>query len=160
GKFSPSVLVLAWLVALVPIIAVLETAFWQMKRYQQPMIALLFPMAGWAVLRLTTLEGGSTADTTKFTVHRRKPWITWAALAAMFVIALVTLPNFVRIYADNVREVAMSQMPMARYVAENTPPSAIIGVHDIGVMRYLGGRSTYDVVGLTTPDEARAWRNG
>jgi hypothetical protein len=146
---TPAILILCWLLSLTAAISILETAFWQFKRYQQPMIALLFPLAGWAILAILKLP------------FQRMAKLIGAVLMLMLISgSLITTVNFVGNYADNVREVASSQIPMARYVAATIPPDAIIGVHDIGVMRYLGDHATYDLVGLTTPGAARAWRNG
>ncbi|HRE48035.1 MAG TPA: hypothetical protein PLD47_09945, partial [Aggregatilineales bacterium] len=63
-------------------------------------------------------------------------------------------------YAENTAEVAGSQRPMASYVAESVPAGAVVGVHDIGVAAFYGQHPTYDLVGLTTPNAAVAWRNG
>ena len=38
--------------------------------------------------------------------------------------------------------------------------NARIGVNDTGAIGYLGHRKTFDVVGLTTPEEARYWVAG
>ena len=41
------VVMLAWMVALTAAVATLDTAFWQFKRYQLPIMALFFPAAAW-----------------------------------------------------------------------------------------------------------------
>ncbi len=148
-RLNPPILVLTWLLALTATLSLLETAFWQFKRYQQPMIALLFPLAAWAFMLLCNLL-----------VRRYRPFVMGILLGGFVAFSLTTTASFVQDYADNVHEVAFSQQPMARYVAAHIPTGAVIGVHDIGVMRYLGGHPTYDVIGLTTPGAARAWRNG
>lgn len=139
-----------WLIGLTGIISLLETAFWQFKRYQQPMIALLFVLMGWVLVRLSSSQVRSRLMRYSMTL----------IAAALLIFSIGTLIAFVGYYGDNIHEVASLQISMARYVATHTPIDARIGVHDIGVMRYLGDRATYDVVGLTTPDAARAWRNG
>lgn len=147
---NSAVLVGVWLLGLTVTVSVLETAFWQFKRYQMPMLALLFPLAAWPIATLT----------------RRGANAGLARLAALAGIALIgadsvrALSVFSTHYAENTREVAESQFPMAQYVAVALPPTAVIGVHDIGLMRYFGGRTTYDVIGLTTPGAAAAWRHG
>ncbi len=50
-KGRGEVLILLWLLGLTAVVSLLQTAFWQFKRYQQPMIALLFPLAAWTLLR-------------------------------------------------------------------------------------------------------------
>ncbi len=74
--------------------------------------------------------------------------------------ALVSIPGFARAYAVNVESINAQPLPMARWLAANTPDAAVIAVHDVGMMRFLGGRTTLDMVGLTTPGAADYWRNG
>ncbi len=148
-RLSPVILIVGWLLGLTAAISILETAFWQFSRYQQPMIALLFPLAAWSLIAL-----GRALNRAYRLV------VTGAALIVLAGFSLATTFRFAGYYADNVREVASSQVPMARYVTEHVPPGAIVGVHDIGVMRYLGSHATYDVVGLTTPGAAQVWRSG
>jgi len=181
-KLYPAVVVLGWLLALTMAISTLETAFWQFKRYQQPVIALLFPLAAWVLisgawgrkaLKLRYWDSPITVTRTRDTrlavdsqLQRALSTdsLSDSIIAVILLIALgfslITTFSFIQTYAQNVHEVASSQMPMARYVTQTIPPNTIIGVHDIGVMRYLGNHTTYDVVGLTTPGAARAWRNG
>jgi hypothetical protein len=59
-----------------------------------------------------------------------------------------------------VNYVYLQPLQMARWLRENTPEDALIAVHDVGMMRYMGGRNTLDMVGLTTPGAAAYWRNG
>ncbi|MBZ0298814.1 MAG: hypothetical protein K8J31_03690, partial [Anaerolineae bacterium] len=44
-----NVLLILWLLASMAAIATLDTAFWHFKRYQMPLLALLFPAAGWGI---------------------------------------------------------------------------------------------------------------
>lgn len=159
-RLNTAVLVFVWLLGLTFAIATLETAFWQFRRYQQPMIALLFPLAAWPVAALLrpvqnpqAQSGGRASSSALMRLA------VLGGVALLMADSIRSLNTFVENYAANVREVANSQMPMARY-ASTLPPEAVIGVHDIGMMRYLGGRTTYDVIGLTTPGAALAWRNG
>ena len=52
---------------------------------------------------------------------------------------MFTTITFARNYRDNVRVVRDQQVPMARWVRDNLPEDARIGVHDVGLMRYFGG---------------------
>src|SRR5690606_11069593 len=74
--------------------------------------------------------------------------------------APLTTLTFARNYAENVAVIRDQQLPMARWTAANLPEDARIGVHDVGVLRYFGEHMLYDVVGLTTPGPAAAWRQG
>lgn len=142
-----SQLIGVWLLGLTAITALVETAFWQFKRYQQPMIVLLIVLFGYAVAGATRLP------------LRRAAWVAAVSLTCFSAVLLLNIGTWVRLYAENAREVAFSQMALARAVSQ-LPSDAIVGVHDIGVLRYLGNRTTYDVVGLTTPKVAAAWRHG
>jgi len=52
------------------------------------------------------------------------------------------------------------QVALARWADATLPPEARIGVNDTGAIGYLSNRRTFDVVGLTTPGEARYWVAG
>jgi len=76
----------------------------------------------------------------------------------MFVILLFA--QFQHYHAQNVAYVYQQPYQMALWLSDNTPEDAVVAVHDVGLMRYMGNRSTLDMVGLTTPDAAAYWRNG
>jgi hypothetical protein len=143
-KVSLPLLIALWLIGLAAITALVETAFWQFKRYQQPLIALLIVLSGYALVAISRVARRAAAH---------------GLLIGLALIASLNLGRWTQLYAENVREVALSQRALARAVAQ-LPSEAIVGVHDIGAVRYLGGRATYDLVGLTTPDAAAAWRHG
>jgi hypothetical protein len=52
------------------------------------------------------------------------------------------------------------QVALGRWAKDNLPETARIGVNDTGAIAYFGDRKTFDVVGLTTPNEARYWVAG
>jgi hypothetical protein len=82
------------------------------------------------------------------------------------IIVVLVLPvissagDFLRLYRINVENVTVQPLAMARWLVANTPEDSVIAVHDVGMIRYLGERTTIDMVGLTTPGAANAWRNG
>lgn len=147
-RLNVAALAFVWLVGLSALIALLETAFWHFNRYQQPMIALLFALAGYPAAYLL-----------RRSQQRIVVFVLAAAYGAVIVDAALRLGDWTRYYAENAREVASSQMPLA-FAVRGLPNDAVIGVHDIGVIRYLGDHTTYDVIGLTTPQAALAWRSG
>ena len=51
----------------------------------------------------------------------------------------------------NVSYVYQQPYQMAIWLRDNTPEDALVAVHDVGLMRYLGERSTLDMVGLDNP---------
>ncbi len=143
-------LVLIWIVALTAALSTLDTAFWQFRRYQLPVMALFFPAAAWV-----------TAPLGDYLVRRLK-WrgLRWALPALFLISSVLTTLAFAGNYAGNVRVVRDQQVPMARWVKANLPEDARIGVHDVGLMGYFSGRALYDVVGLTTRGPAESWRQG
>ncbi len=138
------VLIAVWLLASALAISTLDTAFWHFKRYQMPLIALVFPLAalGAAQLRVRGFRLG----------------------AALLVLAalLTTAPSvdFLHSYALNADYVYLQPLAMARWLKANTPPNAVVAVHDTGSLRYASDRTTIDIVGLTTSGAADWWRNG
>ncbi|MBN2196691.1 MAG: hypothetical protein JW751_28015 [Polyangiaceae bacterium] len=62
--------------------------------------------------------------------------------------------------ATSARAINEQQVALARWVATELPADAVIGVNDAGAIAYLGGRRTFDLVGLTTRGEARHWTAG
>ena len=124
-------------------IATLDTAFWHFKRYQMPMFALVFVLAAGAALWFP-----------------RRRWIAIALAGLALAASLLTIPEFIRAYALNVGYINAQPLPMARWLAANAPEDAVVAVHDVGMMRFLGGRTTLDMVGLTTAGAADFWRNG
>ncbi|MBN1202752.1 MAG: hypothetical protein JXJ20_12940 [Anaerolineae bacterium] len=148
-RLNAAVLALVWIIALTAAVATLDTAFWQFKRYQLPVMALLFPAAAWTV--------GLAGDWLERRGLRR---LRWALPALILLPSAYTTITFARNYAENVTVVRDQQVPMAEWAADNLPEDARIGAHDVGLVRYFGERDLYDVVGLTTPGPARSWRQG
>jgi len=138
----------AWLLLGFAAIATLDTAFWHFKRYQMPLIALLYPLAAWGIAY----------------VLRRRPrssrLITLLAMVTLLLFVPLSTLQFVGHYRLNTGYVAAQPLQMANWLRDNTPEDSIIAVHDVGMMRYMGGRTTVDMVGLTTPGAADYWRNG
>ncbi len=147
-------LVLAgWLLVVAAAVSLLDTAFWHFKRYQMPLIALLYPLALWGAWWL----GQSISSRINYGTGR----IAAALLLLGFAMtAMANATEFLRLYGVNVENVMAQPLPMARWLAANTPPDAVVAVHDVGMMRYVGQHHTVDMVGLTTPGAADAWRHG
>lgn len=151
-RVNLTVVVLAWIVALTAAIATLDTAFWQFKRYQLPVMALFFPLAAWGA----EIVGESLRARRWDRIY----WARWIVPTLVVVPALLTTVTFARNYLENITVVHDQQVPMARWVAEHLPADARIGVHDVGLMGYFADQPLYDVVGLTTRGPAESWRQG
>ncbi len=144
------ILVIAWLLAGTIAVATLDTAFWHFKRYQMPFMTLFFPLAAWGGIALWRLSGRPVI----------KRIFAVAIVGFVTVLTLWTGAEFLHHFALNVGYIYAQPLQMARWLDANTPPDAVVAVHDTGLIRYLGGRTTIDMVGLTTPGAAAHWRNG
>jgi hypothetical protein len=142
-------LLIVWGGAFALAIATLDTAFWHFRRYQLPLIAFAFPLS---IYGLSAVWRGLSSHLPNVVV--------WLLVAFPLIGALLTGNGMLRAYLVNVGYVRDQPLAMARWLRENTPEDAVIAVHDVGMMRYMGGRTTLDLVGLTTPGAADYWRNG
>lgn len=52
------------------------------------------------------------------------------------------------------------QVTLGRWARTALEPDVVIGVNDTGAISYFSERKTFDIVGLTTPGEARYWVAG
>lgn len=154
-----AVMIVLWLVAGTAAISTLDTAFWHFKRYQMPLIALFFPLAGWGwafvYVRLRRVVGRLSRIQLSFALV-----LFCVVMAASLSSVLYNALTFLSNYTLNVGYVVAQPLQMARWLAANAPEDARVAVHDVGMMRYIGGRTTIDIVGLTTPGAASYWRNG
>ncbi|HEU4406851.1 MAG TPA: hypothetical protein VFS43_16405 [Polyangiaceae bacterium] len=92
----------------------------------------------------------------------RPRWASAAPLVAGALAGLLAhhLPWSMDDVATSAYAIHNQQVELGRWAAESLPASARIGVNDTGAIAYLSGRRTFDVVGLTTPREARYWVAG
>jgi hypothetical protein len=185
--FSTSLwlIVFLWLLGGTLLISTLDTAFWHFKRYQIPFMALFYPLAAWGLAWLARRleprrhEGHEEKKREDVSTEGRRKRITrrqglvgtpfWmsARLFAALLVGVMALAwtavvweTWRNAYALNVGYIYSQPYPMARWLAANTSPIAMIAVHDVGMMRYRGERMTLDIVGLTTPGAAEYWRQG
>lgn len=62
--------------------------------------------------------------------------------------------------AQSASGIDRQQVSLGLWAKEHLPPDARIGVNDTGAIAYFSDRKTFDIVGLTTRDEARYWVAG
>jgi hypothetical protein len=145
-----------WLLASTAAISTLDTAFWHFKRYQMPMLVLFFPLATFTVNQIIIYVGAQRDAPIRHTKYIVYPF--YLAIIPIFAIAI--LLQFINYHRLNVGYVYQQPYQMVLWLHENTHEDAVIAVHDVGLMRYMGERTTLDIVGLTTPGAAAYWRNG
>jgi hypothetical protein len=103
-----------------------------------------------------TPAAASGPDPREASDTRRKQlaWrITGITLAVLFVV--LSIPRFRRTMCDrrshlatDSRAISIINVQMGKWLHENTPPDAVIGVNDAGAIRYFGERKTIDLIGL------------
>ncbi len=124
---------------------------WNRVRYVWPFAPAWIVMAACLAREL-----GDAAQRLRPSLHHVTPLI-----AGAFAGALATrLPWAIDDLANSARAIDRQQASLGRWAALHLPTDARIGVNDTGALAYLGGRSTFDVVGLTTEGEARYWVAG
>jgi hypothetical protein len=74
----------------------------------------------------------------------------WVSAAAVVLATFYGLGA--RAYALDVGVIETEMVHVARWVNQYTPPSAVIGAHDIGGLGYFGNREIIDLAGLVSPD--------
>jgi hypothetical protein len=62
--------------------------------------------------------------------------------------------------AQSAAAISAQQVSLGKWAAQSLPLNAKLGVNDAGAIAFYSGRATFDVVGLTTRDEARYWVAG
>ena len=62
--------------------------------------------------------------------------------------------------AQSASGIDRQQVALGRWARTSLPPEARIGVNDTGAIAYFGDHRTFDIVGLTTNDEARYYVAG
>jgi hypothetical protein len=62
--------------------------------------------------------------------------------------------------ATSSNAIRSQQAALGHWAHDELPPRAVIGVNDTGAIGYFSDRRVFDVVGLTTPGEARYWVAG
>jgi hypothetical protein len=126
GRYSIHLLPLALVVAVVP-------------------LATLF-----SSLSLSPGEGGGRprAAAAPGWANGRLGWIVAGALIAG---AIAALPSTASRYGWAVQNIEAMQVHVGHWVARHTPPSARIGLNDVGAIAYISRREVVDVMGLVTP---------
>ena len=125
GRYSIHLLPLALVVAVVPLTPLFSSS-----------TSPLSPSGGEG--RVRGLRG----------LRRRLGWI---ASAALLIGAVAALPSAASRYGWAVQNTEAMQVHLGHWVARHTPPTARIGLNDVGAIAYISRREVVDVMGLVTP---------
>jgi hypothetical protein len=129
--------------------ATLITATWHVGRYQAPFIPIVVIIASYGFVGLLG--------------NKRQRWpqlLYYGLIVGWLALSLSATFHYQALYRRVVNNVAQQHLPLADWMRENLPTDARVGVHDVGSLRYVGERATYDLIGLTTAGAAIPWRHG
>ena len=84
-----------------------------------------------------------------------KPWKrilgrVWVATVGLVLLGFWAIGA--NAYAQSVAIIETEMVDSARWIAQNTPPEALIAAHDIGALGYFGQRRLLDLAGLVSPE--------
>ncbi|HFQ93859.1 MAG TPA: hypothetical protein ENK32_07615 [Anaerolineae bacterium] len=141
-------LAVLWLVGLWLLTPVIVDQVWHHGRYTMPLIPFQMVVAGvglaWLLQRL-----GNSGWRQKLPNYP----ITQLLILLIFTLAaLWQLPKWADMLATNTKEVQDIDVALGLWLAENTPPDALIAVDDIGAIGFLSGRRIVDMNGLVSPE--------
>lgn len=119
---------------------------YQYGRYLFPILPIwvLYGLSGWHTLwqKLATF----LPDPARLRLFRFAGNLTFLALLAIF------FGLGLQAYANDVAFIEGEMVNIAHWIAENTPPDALIASHDIGAIGYFSERPLLDLAGLITPE--------
>ncbi|HOE62947.1 MAG TPA: hypothetical protein PKW18_06530 [Candidatus Sumerlaeota bacterium] len=148
GQFGPTLLMALCLLAGLASVTISEVVPVHFFRYLVPFQSFFLILAS-----LGLYESAKFFEAHSARVFRIAGWI-------FSLLLLPSLIYWVYIYGENCNDIFQQHRRMSWWIKDNTPPDAVIGVTDTGVIGYFSERRVYDFVGLTTPNQARHWRQG
>ena len=137
-----------WSAGLPLVYAFLHAVLYQHGRYLIPLIPCNAAIALWGLLEAQKIA-------------RRRGWWRWRShphtlgvLVSLLVVAGTAwrLPTMAHLYAWNVDEINKMHVALGHWVAEHTPPDALLALNDIGAITYISERPVVDLAGLVTPE--------
>jgi hypothetical protein len=144
-------LTVLWTVGLPLLTAVIIDLTWHHGRYTMPLVPFQMVVAAvgahWLVGRLGIgdwrLKSGGV---------NRQSLIASLLLLIFMAGSLWQLPHWANMLGSNSREILQIDVALGRWLAENTPPEALIAVDDIGAIAFLSQRRIVDLNGLVSPE--------
>lgn len=137
--------------AVLPSVVTLFSWNWHHYRYILPFFPLFLLAVVVGIYALSeSLAGGERA-------HR---YVTGGLASLVLVFSVVMLPGWVSAMARESNDILRQQVFIGRWIQDNLPPDAVVGVNDVGAMRYYGKHQVVDLVGLATNGIAEPHRHG
>lgn len=130
-----------WLVGLLIMVAFIIDVVWHHGRYTLPLIP--FQMIAAAVGAQWVVE------------HLSTNWLKVGTAVLTGVLLLGgawKLPAWAQMLGYNSQEILEVDVALGHWLAENTPPDALVAVDDIGAIGFLSERRLLDLNGLISPE--------
>ena len=142
-----------WCAGLPLIYAYLHAVLYQHGRYLIPLIpgnAVIGVVGLLEIRRLAVRRGWTLTPALSVGGRGRRA----VALVILLVVAGTAwrLPVMARLYAWNVDNINQMHVALGHWLAEHTPPDAILALNDIGAIAYFSERPVVDLAGLVTPE--------
>ena len=131
-----------WWLGYTLIYAITLPVDYQHGRYLIPAMPVFFVLGGAGTLQLLA----------RLTASPRARLARFASLAVLALVWLAFLGQGALTYAGDVAIIETEMVDTGRWIAQNTPPDALIAVHDIGAIGYFGQRRLVDLAGLISPE--------
>lgn len=122
----------------------------QMERYLLPVFPLALLLA--AALPLVIISFVPFSNEAQGRDKSRPYFFASAVLLTILIVAGIFLTREAATsYAIQARNIADAHIAPARWLAANTPTNALVATEPVGALALFSDRSTFDLVGLTTP---------
>lgn len=137
---------LAWALGHVFLYAWKLPVTYQYGRYLFPILPVwvIYGLSGWHTLWQTCAS--LIPDPARFRLLQFAGNLTFTAILGIFFLLGL------QAYAHDVAFIEGEMVHMAHWIADNTPPDALIASHDIGAIGYFSERPLLDLAGLITPE--------
>lgn len=93
-------------------------------------------------------------------VRPRLGALRYALAAALLALLVAKFPDALWDLSHSARAISDQHVSLGQWAKQRLNPEARIGVNDTGAIAYFSGLPVFDIVGLTTADEARYWSAG
>jgi hypothetical protein len=141
-----------WSVGLPLVYACLHAVLYQHGRYLIPLIPCNAIVGVVGLLAARRLAARRWTLTPALSLPGRGRRVVVLVCVLIVLGTAWRLPSMARLYAWNVDNVNEMHVALGRWVAEHTPPDAVLALNDIGAITYVSERPVVDLAGLVTPE--------
>lgn len=137
--------------AVLPSVVTLFSWNWHHYRYVLPFLPLflLTVVAGIYALSESLTDRGPS-----------RRYLTGGLVGLVLVFSVVMFPGWASTMGRESNDILRQQVHIGRWIRSNLPKDAVVGLNDVGAMRYYGGHQVLDLVGLATNGIAEPHRSG